>query len=139
MKKLKFLAIAASVLLLSTPLTSNAAVAINQKSNGASFEIKDVIDYANAYGIQSNDCITRIPVKLNITDNMSTSLVVELDSRAERASGTYNFTVSGNFYRTSDHETVSVYGLSGSFEYTGRNTSFHPSVHIYLLFITNTL
>ena len=110
-----------------------ADVDITETSQGASFEISDVVDYAQAYGIRNEDAIVRIPVQLSVNDDVSTELVVEMVPAVTRASGTLNFTVSGNFHRTSDNVTVSVYGLSASFEYTGNDTkitgkdSYHNS------------
>ena len=98
---------------------------------GSSFEIRDVIGYAKVYGIRNESAITRIPLNLNLEDNISTKLVVEITPSKENlmtqtvanSSGVLNFSVTGNFYRTSDRVTVTVYGLSGSFEYTGKDTS----------------
>lgn len=110
-----------------------ADVNVTETSHGASFEIKDIVDYAQAYGIRNDDAIVRIPVQLSVSDDINTDLLIEMAPTATRVSGTLNFTVSGNFYRTSDNVTVSVYGLSGSFEYTGSDTkitgkdSYHNS------------
>lgn len=133
MKKLlsTFFSLALSFLL--TVQAFAADVNITETSQGASFEISDVVDYAQAYGIRNDDAIERIPIQLSVNNDVSTELVIEMVPAVTRASGTLNFTVSGNFYRTSDRVIVSVYGLSGSFEYTGNDTkitgkdSYHNS------------
>lgn len=112
---------------------SAATLDINERANTASFEINDVIGYARSYGTRADTAITKIPISLNVGNGQGTNLIVTIDPTALRASGTLNFTVSGNFYRTSDDEIVTVYGLSGSFEYTGKDTkitgksSYHTS------------
>lgn len=88
----------------------------------ASFYVDDVIDYAQAYGLKADNAITKIPISLDIGNDQATRLIVTIEPLSTSKSGTLNFTVSGSFYRTSDNEIVSVYGLSGSFEYTGNDT-----------------
>lgn len=134
MKKfLSMMLVAVAIVSFSLPVHA-AAINTNKTKNTASFEIKDVVEYSKTYGICADRATTRIPIDLAIGKDMSTNLVVEIAPQATaKASGTYNFTVSGNFYRTSDNVTVSVYGLSGSFEYTGSDTkitgkdSYHNS------------
>lgn len=132
MKKIFSLFCSIMLVLLSALPVQAASRPFVDVREGSSFEIKDVIGYAKAYGIRNESAITRIPVNLNLKDNVSTKLVVEMvpsnkgDSMTRtvtNSNGVLNFSVSGNFYRTSDKVTVSVYGLSGSFEYTGKDTS----------------
>lgn len=124
MKKFMSMILAAcTVAMFSFPVSAAANVDISETQNGASFEIKDVVEYSQTYGICADRAVTRIPIDLKISDDLSTDLLAEITpSVTAKSSGTLNFTVSGNFYRTSDNVTVSVYGLSGSFEYTGSNT-----------------
>lgn len=124
----------ALMFVLSSTITAFAAdVDMQETPKGASFEIRDVVDYSQAYGIRNDDAITRIPIKLSLGQDINTELLVEIAPSITRASGTLNFTVSGNFYRKSDNVTVTVYGLSGSFEYSGSDTeitgkdSYHNS------------
>lgn len=120
------------VLTLSLPVLA-ADVDIMETPKGASFQINDIVEYSQVYGIRNDDAIVRIPIELSVNNDINSKLVVEMTPSVTRASGTKNFTVSGNFYRTSDKVTVSVYGLSGSFEYTGSDTkitgkdSYHNS------------
>lgn len=122
-KLLSIFSIVALTLILVFP--ADASIDARERPNGASFHIKNVVDYAQAYGIRGNDNVTRIPVCLEIGNDVSTDLIVSIESKlnnAQASSGVLNFTVSGSFYRTSDGEIVSVYGLSGSFEYDGNDT-----------------
>ena len=116
----------AAMLMLTFSTTAFAAnVDMNEDPNEASFLINDVTDYAQAFGVKGNSGITRIPIQLDIGYNVSTNLIVTLEpetSITRASSDVLNFTVSGSFYRTSDNEIVSVYGLSGSFEYYGDDT-----------------
>lgn len=111
-----------------------ATIEIDKKTRGASFQIDDVVDHAQAYGLKVDGAVTKIPINLDIGNGQATNLIVTIEPASiSRKSGTLNFVVSGNFYRTSDDEIVTVYGLAGSFEYTGYDTkitgksSYHTS------------
>lgn len=131
----RLLVIICSLLFLCLPVftVSAAAISTTDTSLTTSFEIKDVVGYAKIYGIRNDDAVTKVPINLSVNKDINTELVVEIEPRTTRASGVLNFNVSGSFYRTSDHVTVSVYGLSGSFEYTSNDTkitgkdSYHNS------------
>lgn len=121
----KFLSILSAFALMIS-LAPPVVAAADEQSNSVSFEIQDIVSNAQAYGIRGNSGLTRIPVQLDIGQDMSTNLIVTIEPEmvsAQKSSGILNFTVSGNFYRTSDGEIVSVYGLSGSFEYDGSDTA----------------
>lgn len=116
-----------------TASTVSAATKIAETPQKSTFEIQDVIDYAQLYGIRNEDAVIRVPISLSVNKEIKTDIVAEIMPVAARAKGVLNFAVSGSFYRTSDNVTVSVYGLSGSFEYTGSDTkitgkdSYHNS------------
>jgi hypothetical protein len=125
MKKLLSVLLATMLMITFSATVLAASVDKHEKSGSASFLINDVTDYAQTFGVKGNSGITRIPIHLDIGNNVSTNLIVTLNPKTsitKASSGILNFTVSGNFYRTSDNEIVSVYGLSGSFTYSGDDT-----------------
>jgi hypothetical protein len=62
---------------------ADASIDARERPNGASFHIKNVVDYAQAYGIRGNDNVTRIPVCLEIGNDVSTDLIVSIESKTE--------------------------------------------------------
>jgi hypothetical protein len=71
-KLLSIFSIVALTLILVFP--ADASIDARERPNGASFHIKNVVDYAQAYGIRGNDNVTRIPVCLEIRDKSILSL-----------------------------------------------------------------
>ena len=124
MKKILSFILSISMMTLCSFSAHAATLDICQKDNGVSFEINDIVEFSQIYGICADRAITRVPVELELGNALYTDLIVEIAPKVvNNDSGVLNFSVSGNFYRISDNVTVTVYGLSGSFEYTGSDTS----------------
>ncbi len=97
----------------------------NGTPNMTSFQIDDVMSYGQVYGVRSTSALVAVPVSLNLNNGLSTDLIVTVEPQVQAtraAGGTNNISVKGNFYRTSDKQTVTLYGVSGTVEYTGSNT-----------------
>ena len=123
-----------SVIVLTFSMFTVPALAMgNTSSDKVSFQIDDVMDYAQVYGVRNDSATVKIPVILDMNNNMSADLVVTVNSGLSRASGVKNISVKGSFYRTSDGTIVTLYGVSGSVEYTSDSTkitgtsSYHTS------------
>ncbi|MFV0499061.1 MAG: hypothetical protein ACK5NF_03395 [Bacilli bacterium] len=115
------------------PTTAIYAHTLEQQDNY--FEVNGDI----SHGIRANEATTYIPISVNVNDEISSNVVLEIkpysleDSRGLTNGKAINFNISGNFYKTSNDEIVSVYGLSESAEYNGNitsvtgNNSYHNS------------
>ncbi len=133
MKRLYTFLMVLSFIVLTTVQVSVAKIEAHESPTTSSFEINNIIDYAQLYGIRHDNAVIKVPINLSLNEDVNTGLIVEITPLQTKSSGVLNFTMSGNFYKTSNDETVSVYGLSGSFEYTGSDTeitgkdSYHNS------------
>ena len=121
MKKL-FPLLIAFTLLFSFPLPTFAAES-NDRQQNTSFEIslEEALALADPADITVQNGITTIPVKLDISEEVYTEVVIKVNNltRARAKS----FSMEGWFRLTSSKEIVSVYGLDGTFEYTGSSAT----------------
>ena len=131
MKKL-FPLLIAFTLLFSFPLPTFAAES-NDRQQNTSFEIslEEALALADPADITVQNGITTIPVKLDISEEVYTEVVIKVNNltRARAKS----FSMEGWFRLTSSKEIVSVYGLDGTFEYTGSSATFQT---LFLQFVT---
>ncbi|MEF9921459.1 MAG: hypothetical protein RR444_10620 [Oscillospiraceae bacterium] len=117
----KFASILSAITLIFL-LSSTQVFASNTHTEKASFEIKDLMAFSQTYGVNNDNAVIRIPVNVIIAEGIATDLVIEVNNGLTRATGTKNVSVKGNFYRTSDNEIVTIYGVSTSIEYYSNNT-----------------
>ena len=117
MKKVLSLFLMCSMLFaLST--TALAATPEKEPSN-TSFEIslEEALAAADPEDVHTQNGVTTIPVTLNVNDEVYTEIVIHV-SDMNRATAK-SFSMEGWFRLKSNKEIVTVYGLEGTFEYTG--------------------
>lgn len=106
---------------------------INHAAKNTSFEITldEILAKADPKDIHTENGITSIPVTLDVNDEVYTEIVIRINGLT-RASAK-SFSMEGWFRLTSTKEIVTVYGLDGTFEYTGAKatitgaSSYHNS------------
>ena len=121
MKKiLSLLTIFALIFSISIPAF---AADFNEAQTSQSFEIslEEALSLANPADITVQNGITSIPVTLNIDEEVYTEIIIRVDNLSR--SSAKSFSMEGWFRLTSNKEIVSVYGLEGTFEYTGSKAS----------------
>ena len=99
------------------------AADFNEAQTGQSFEIslEEALSLVNPADITVQNGITSIPVTLNIDEEVYTEIIIRVDNLSR--SSAKSFSMEGWFRLTSNKEIVSVYGLEGTFEYTGSKAS----------------
>ena len=94
------------------------AADFNEAQTGQSFEIslEEALSLANPADITVQNGITSIPVTLNIDEEVYTEIIIRVDNLSRSSAKSFSML-------TSNKEIVSVYGLEGTFEYTGSKAS----------------
>lgn len=94
----------------------------NDVPQNTSFEISldEALAKANPDDIQTRNGVTTIPVILDVSDEIYTELVITVHNLyGASATSAKSFSMEGWFRLKSTQEIVTVYGLDGTFEYTG--------------------
>lgn len=89
----------------------------------SSFEIslEEALSLADPNDITVQNGVTVIPVTLNVSEDIYTEVIIKVNN-LNRASAK-SFSMEGWFRLTSNKEIVTVYGLDGTFEYTGSSAT----------------
>ncbi len=112
----------AVIMVLSLSISAFAAE-IDHGSKNTSFEITldEILAQADPKTISTKNGVTSIPVILDINDEVYAEIVISVSSLARTSAK--SFSMEGWFRLKSNKEIVTVYGLDGTFEYTGATAS----------------
>lgn len=129
-KLLSYIMVMAVMLSISVPTFASET---NHAAKNTSFEITldEILAKVDPKDIRTQNGITSIPVTLNVNEEVYAEFVIRTNNLT-RASAK-SFSMEGWFRLTSNKEIVTVYGLDGTFEYTGAKatitgaSSYHNS------------
>lgn len=105
-------------LLFTFSIPAFAATASSTAKN-TSFEISldEAIAIADSSDIQTKNGVTTIPITLAVNDDVYAELVIKVNDLSRQSAK--SFSMEGWFRLNSNKEIVTVYGLDGTFEYSG--------------------
>lgn len=104
------------IFMISVPVE---AAAFDDEIKNTSFEVSldEISAYIESNDIQTQNGFTIVPMVLEVNDEVYTEVVITIyDSARANAK---SFSMEGWFKLKSNDEIVTVYGLDGTFEYTG--------------------
>lgn len=119
----RILSVLVTFVLLFTFSVPAFAEETDMKQQNTSFEIslEEAIALANPADITIENGVTTIPLILDVNRDIYMEIVIKV-SDLTRANAK-SFSMEGRFLLTSNKEVVSVYGLEGTFEYTGKTAT----------------
>lgn len=106
-------------------ISAFAAESTSTPSDNMFLVSSDDIAGVAQYNIETGNI--EIPIHIDMNEQYAAEILIIISNGNARASGVRNISLDGYFYLKSDGTKVTVYGLAGSFKYTGATTTITGS------------